>query len=134
MSYAREDDAQGWVSAVCQLLAQDQCEYSPEPLRFFFDTHAIRDMHDWQDRIQSGLRSSKIMLTFVSPNYFASEWCFREWVEHLRHQVHRLMGFESIAQVVLVPMAVSERTNSDRARWQQQLERIPSAAGLRGWQ
>ncbi len=53
----------------------DHRRFSTEPLRIFFDKHAINDMDDWRHRILGGLRASKILLVCLSPNYFRSEYC-----------------------------------------------------------
>ena len=85
LSYSRKDnvpldgslgsEAIGWVTALHRHILEDQRRFSTEPLNLFFDQHDIRDMDDWRQRIQAGLRSSKILLVCLWPNYFASEYC-----------------------------------------------------------
>jgi hypothetical protein len=81
LSYARADniarspDGQGWVTAFHErLLAQHQ-RYSGRPLKVFFDRAEIRDNEDWERRIYRGLRTSSLLIAFVSPNYLRSPWC-----------------------------------------------------------
>lgn len=108
ISYSRRDNevppdappgAKGWVTALVDQILADHRGFSTQPLRIFFDTEEIRDMDDWRLRILGALRNSKILLVCLSPNYFGSNYCRWEWDEHLRGQVHQLMGSDSIATV-----------------------------------
>ena len=105
LSYARKDDVpapvegQGWVAALHDQILADHRRFSTEPLRIFYDTRAIRDMDDWRHRILGALRSSKILLVCLSPNYAASEFCHWEWEEYTRRQVHQHMGGDSVAAI-----------------------------------
>ncbi len=112
---AQEQAAIGWVTALRDQILQDHRQFSTEPLRIFFDQDDIRDMDDWRHRILHGLRSSKILLVCLSPNYFASEYCQWEWDEYVRRQVHQLMGSESVATVYFVEVPGSnEQLNARR--------------------
>ena len=84
LSYSRRDnavpnsaspDAKGWVTALRDHILEAHRRFSTEPLRFFFDADDIADMDVWRHRILNGLRSSKILLVCLSPNYFRSEYC-----------------------------------------------------------
>ncbi|HJX52342.1 MAG TPA: toll/interleukin-1 receptor domain-containing protein, partial [Polyangia bacterium] len=110
LSYARKDDVpvagqeQGWVRALYDQILLDHRSFSTEPLRIFYDTREIRDMDDWRQRILGALRSSKILLVCLSPNYAASEYCRWEWEEYTRRQVHQRMGQDSIAALYFAEM------------------------------
>jgi TIR domain len=93
--YARRDDRpipetypHGWVTALKDHIIADHRLYETSPLRIFFDTHEIRDMDDWQDRVPGALRRSKVLLICVSPNYVASLPCRWEWEEYQARQAH----------------------------------------------
>lgn len=72
ISYARKDNTSGWVDALHEDILADHRMHSSRPLRIFFDKHDIHDLDDWRHRILGALRSSKILLVCLSPNYFAS--------------------------------------------------------------
>jgi tetratricopeptide (TPR) repeat protein len=127
VSYARKDDVpvpgekQGWVQALCDQILADHRRFSTEPLRIFYDTREIRDMDDWRHRILGALRSSKILLVCLSPNYAASEYCRWEWEEYTRRQVHRRMGQDSVATIYFVE--VPGATATEMAGWLTAVER-----------
>ena len=106
LSYARLDNQpipatfpRGWVTAIYEHILADHRKFSTAPLRIFFDTQEIKDGNDWRHRILGGLRHSKMLLVCLSPGYFASQFCRREWEEYVKRQVHQLMGSESVATV-----------------------------------
>ncbi len=121
LSYARLDNRpipetypHGWVTALHDHILADQRRYSTEPLRIFFDTHEIKDMDDWRHRILGGLRSSKILLVCLSPNYFKSQPCRWEWDEYLKRQTHQLLGSDSVATVYFVEVPGSDEHDNAR--------------------
>ena len=80
ISYARKDNETGMVAALVESIEADFAHFSPSmPLKVFFDKKSILDMQHWQDVLKRGLRQSKVMLAILSPAYFQSEWCRREW-------------------------------------------------------
>ncbi|MGH8531530.1 MAG: TIR domain-containing protein [Gammaproteobacteria bacterium] len=141
ISYARKDDAvqpgesshEGWISWLHRLLLAEQANYTTEPLRIFFDTQHIHDMDDWRHRIQGAVRDSRVLLACISPNYFASIYCAWEWEEHQRHQVHQLIGFDSIAAVQLLATKPAEQESEALSRWRTQLDRVHTTTDLRSY-
>ena len=80
VSYARADNAAGWISGFVEgILAEHKAFSGGRELTCFFDKEEIRNGHDWRHRIGHGVAESRVFLAFVSPRYFASEWCRREW-------------------------------------------------------
>jgi len=81
VSYARNDNANGWITRFIAELAVEHAMFAfDRPLKPFFDKYDIRSLDDWQQRIfNEGLAKSRLFVAFISPNYFASEWCRREW-------------------------------------------------------
>src|SRR5690606_14366770 len=84
ISYAHVDNQgehAGKVTALVEAIKADYLRFAGTPLKVFFDTDDIRSMDDWQVRILKGLRQSKMMVAILSPAYFASDYCRKEW-EH----------------------------------------------------
>ena len=80
VSYAREDNKSGWITGfVEELVAEHKTFSGGRTLTYFFDKADIHHFDDWQSRIHHALSRSRLFLAFVSPSYFASEWCRREW-------------------------------------------------------
>jgi hypothetical protein len=86
-------------------------------LTLFFDRHAIRSLDDWQHRIADGLAHSRLFLAFLSPRYFASEWCRREWKTWIDHEIakHILSQGAAPIYVVEVPRPRREHRRTRRA-------------------
>ena len=88
VSYARSDNrpfspgAEGWVSAVVRLLEEAAIE-AESPMRIFFDTQEIESGDYWEQKLRDALRSSRVLVAFVSPAYFRSSFCRWEWEQHL---------------------------------------------------
>jgi len=80
VSYSRSDNANGWISNfVEELLAEHRKFAAGRDLTYFFDKHEIGAGADWQHTLNHGIAHSKLFVAFISPNYFASEWCRKEW-------------------------------------------------------
>jgi len=80
VSYARADDRQGWVSTFLEQLCEEHRRFTGgRTLEVFFDREQIRSFDDWHQRIYTALATSRLFLAFLSPHYFASQWCRREW-------------------------------------------------------
>ena len=122
ISYARKDNTSGWVNALHQDILADHRAHSSRPLRIFFDTEAIKDLDDWRHRILGALRSSKILLVCLSPNYFSSGPCQWEFEEYIKRQIHQLIGSDSIAQIYFVTVVGSDEQRV-AAEWRALLRR-----------
>lgn len=118
ISYARQDNAEPhMVSALVEHLEADFARFSPsQPLRAFFDTRAILDMQHWQDVLKKRLRQSKVMLAVLSPAYFNSEWCRREWEEYVLVERSRTYPGEALAPIFIVAPSDLERIIPAEAR------------------
>jgi tetratricopeptide (TPR) repeat protein len=124
ISYAHKDDHDGWVTALVEAIKVTHLEYETIPLDLFFDTHEIRTMDDWEHRILRGLRHSKVMIAVLSPNYFGSEYCRKEWQIHLDHELDRSMQGEGLASIytVVVP-GFEDEAPAALAEWIANLKR-----------
>jgi hypothetical protein len=92
ISHARKDDAGGWVSGLRDAIYEDFRSFSCEPFKIFFDQSEIHSRHDWELRLRKGLRSSRVLLVCLSPNYLNSKYCRWEWEEFARLQARRADG------------------------------------------
>ena len=70
VSYAHADDHDGWLTELIKAIRAEHAEFTPTPLRVFFDRDEIRSMDDWQRRIFDGLHASRLMLAVLSEDYF----------------------------------------------------------------
>lgn len=103
ISYARKDNEDGMVTALVEVIQSDFAGFSPSvPLKVFFDKDVIKDMQDWRNRLQKGLRQSKVLLAVLSKAYFQSEWCRREWEEYIQVEQGRLYPGEALAPIFIV--------------------------------
>jgi hypothetical protein len=71
VSFAHADDQDENREKVVALVAAIKTDYlrvTGAPLRVFFDTHAIHSMDDWEAKILTGLRQSRMMVAVLSPN------------------------------------------------------------------
>jgi tetratricopeptide (TPR) repeat protein len=106
VSYARADNAGGWITGfVEELLAEHRRFTGGRTLTCFFDKADIRGLDDWQHRIHEALSRSRLFLAFISPRYFASEWCRREWRAWIDTEIakHILAGGAAPIYIVEVP-------------------------------
>ena len=111
VSYARADNRDGWISRfVEELLAEHRKFTGGREPTYFFDTHDIRNFDDWQLRIYDSLSASRLFLAFISPSYFASEWCRREWRTWIDLEIakHILSGGAAPVYFVEVPGFVAK--------------------------
>ncbi len=106
ISYARDDNKSGWISAFVDALVGQHATFAGERrLRVFFDKQSIGGLHDWRLRILEGITHSHVFVAFISPGYFASEWCRREWRTWIDHEIaaHTLSGSAAPIYIVEVP-------------------------------
>jgi tetratricopeptide (TPR) repeat protein len=103
ISYSRRDNLDGRVSDFVTLLREGYGTLTNGgQLSIFFDIRDIKGMDDWRHRILDGIRSSRLLLVFLSPNYLKSEYCAWEFHEYLKHEAARALLGEGIAAIYLV--------------------------------
>ncbi|MEC4747927.1 toll/interleukin-1 receptor domain-containing protein [Methylomicrobium sp. Wu6] len=102
VSYAHIDDSDGWVTELISAIEEEHSRFSPVPLLIFFDRDEIQTMADWEHRILTGLRDAELMLVVVSPAYFESRYCRKEWEIYLEHELDRAFPGEGVAPVYIV--------------------------------
>jgi hypothetical protein len=73
ISCARRDNSDDRVSGLVTISVQTYRSLTGgEELKVFFDTTQIHGMDDWEHRLLGGLRAARLLVTFLSPSYFAS--------------------------------------------------------------
>jgi tetratricopeptide (TPR) repeat protein len=103
VSYARADNADGWITQfVGGLLSEFRKFSGGHELMAFFDKDEIANGNDWQLRIAHGLANSRLFLAFISPNYFASEWCRKEWRAWIDTEISKHILTEGVRPVYIV--------------------------------
>ncbi len=78
ISYAHADDADGHVSEFVALLREVRDTQQYRSWQIFFDLKAIEPGDDWQQRL-TRVTAAGAMIVLLSPSYFRSEWCRKEW-------------------------------------------------------
>ncbi len=123
LSYARRDDAAGWVSGLRDAIYDDFREFSSEPFRIFFDTEEIVSHQDWEVRLREGLRSSRVLLVCLSPSYLRSNYCRWEWEEFARMRARRIASGDAVTGVYFVELGGDEDYDTAVAAWRHEVER-----------
>lgn len=98
----KRENGQGWVDVFCERLKTRHKHYAGRHLEVFFDKTEIQTAEIWENKIYAGLRSSRLFLAFLSPNYLKSEWCRREWEEYLRLEHTLARGDGGITPIYFV--------------------------------
>jgi hypothetical protein len=89
LSYARTDDRDiQFVSKLAKEMQRAFQSLTGRQLRIFVDTREIATAQIWRESISSALENSTVMVAALTPSYFTSEWCGREW-DHFRDQEER---------------------------------------------
>lgn len=104
ISYAHRDNARRQVTEFRDAISEDFQKFAGRELTIFFDEHDIPSMADWEKRIAQGLRESRLFLAVLSPNYFASAYCRREWEEYVRYEAMRQCLGEGVAPVYFIEL------------------------------
>ncbi len=64
------------------------------------------------------MRESKLLLAFLSPNHFYSEWRRREWEAWVEHEIARHILTEGTAPVYFIEMpGFPDSVEADVAAW-----------------
>lgn len=104
ISYAHQDNDHGQVKELCDAIFADFRQFGGRDLLVFFDERDIPSMADWEARIALGLRESRLFLAVISPSYFASTYCRREWEEYVRYEAMRQCLGEGVAPIYFVEL------------------------------
>jgi len=130
VSYARKDNQSGWITQFVADLLEEHRKFSAgRELKPFFDEHAITTGADWQLYLAHGIAHARLFLAFISPNYFTSEWCRKEWRAWLDAEIaqHILTAGVRPIYIVEVPGLTGKGQLSDQQLSQQlaELSKLP---------
>ncbi len=96
VSYAHKDDEDEFVSKqIVQRLRNDF------HFTIFFDKDNLKGMDNWHLRLPEGLVFSRMLLAILSPHYFESEYCRKEFDWWLNHEVHRYVLGDGTAPIII---------------------------------
>ena len=84
-----------------------------EKLRIFFDKSEIQNMVQWDSKIRSGLASSRFLIVLLSPEYFQSEYCAKEFDWWMKHEMHRCTLGEGTAPILIYDVANLQDSNAE---------------------
>ncbi|MBN8685328.1 MAG: toll/interleukin-1 receptor domain-containing protein [Chitinophagales bacterium] len=74
----------------------------------FIDTKRIENGDAWEQRLKNALAHSKTVVAVLTPSYFHSEWCAREFsVMRQRAQAHGLLSVENPGGLI-APVSISD--------------------------
>lgn len=103
VSYARKDNEGGWITQFLTDLQEEHRKFTGgREFRFFFDQNDIQSLDDWRHSIHEKLARSRLLVAFVSPSYFASEWCRREWRAWIDIEIAKHILSDGAAPVYIV--------------------------------
>ncbi|MFI5460288.1 MAG: tetratricopeptide repeat protein [Isosphaerales bacterium] len=138
ISYAHADDRdenREKVSALVEAIRDDYLRVIGAPLNVFFDTHAIHSMDDWEAKILTGLRDSRMMAAVLSPNYFQSDFCRREWEIYVETELAQALPGDGITPIYVVkhPAFEADPVEEQLRHWIKDLRRRQYIEWLPFW-
>jgi hypothetical protein len=88
LSYLRSNEiSRQWVNEIFYPLFEPLVsEALNKDAAIFMDTQDIRGGMFWEQKIKQALAHSRIMVSILTPRYFQSEWCMREFTVMLYRQ------------------------------------------------
>ena len=83
---------------------------------FSWITQEITTAQMWEREINTALRRSSLMIAVLSPDYFRSSWCGREWDGFIGVSRDRSMGYDITPYLKLIfPVKLKEWAGADRS-------------------
>jgi hypothetical protein len=79
ISYHRDPDFDRWMTKVFSILQKNLANYLGGQAKIFIDVRDIELGDRWTDELKDALRTSKCLIPFIEPAYFASQWCTAEF-------------------------------------------------------
>jgi tetratricopeptide (TPR) repeat protein len=129
VSYAHKDNDHGQVTALIEAIKREYTAFTKEPLREFFDDRDIKDGADWEARIATALAESKVLLAVLSPEYFTSKWCRKEFERFRDIEYARLFPGEPIQSIYIAVHPDFEHEPDDLVdEWLKHLRRTQSSS------
>ena len=126
ISYSRDDNREGSISEIVSLIRKDYRDFTGgEELRVFFDQREFAGIDDWRHNNLESIRSSRLLLACLSPNYLESEYCSWEFDEYLRRSAtHTPLARDSWPiYFVEIPVRSDRRFEQRAADWVAEFQR-----------
>jgi len=104
VSYARVDNQAGMIKQFIDAIVDEHQKFNGHrTLTYFFDQERIPNFSAWETEIfQKHLVRSRLFLAFLSPAYFASEICRREWQAWIDREISLHILSEGAAPIYFI--------------------------------
>ncbi|NBC02650.1 MAG: tetratricopeptide repeat protein [Bacteroidetes bacterium] len=102
ISYAHADNQEGRVDELVEQIRDIHREHYHDHLHIFYDREGIKTADDWEHQILTGLKQSKVMIAVITPNYFESDYCRKEWKHFIDQERDYALEHEGMANVYTV--------------------------------
>ncbi len=80
VSYSHQSSALNrWIHAFIDSLNDYLALELPDEPRVFLDPSRLSPSSMFPEALSEAMSRSKLLLAFITPSYFTSEWCGREW-------------------------------------------------------
>ncbi len=108
LSYASENNREGWVEQFERALSQELGDllgrqFDPKA-SVFFDKRDLEIAQSFPDRLQFAARDSAILVPLLSPSYLTSPWCNRERTEFQSRLSQGASVADCLAPVLVRPI------------------------------
>ena len=123
ISYSRDDNRQGQISEIVARIQKEYREFTGGgELRILFDKREFAGMDDWRQNTLDAIRSTRLLLVCLSPNYLQSEYCSWEINQYLRHKTAHAPVTENIVYFVEIPADSDKGFEQRAAGWVAELQ------------
>lgn len=130
-SYAHSDNQSGLVNKILKSMCETYQSLTGEQLRVFIDKAEIITADFWETKINKELSESRLLLALLSPSYFKSEWCRREWLHTERREpLINVVRRSPLVSGIIVPVLIFPL---NRARLSVEEKLLVTSAKRRQW-
>ena len=135
VSYAHALDHRADIEKVSALVRAIGAQYQREtgnPLRVFHNTGVLGSMDEWETTVLPGLRQSRLMIAVLSPAYFASPFCRREWELYVETELAMALPGEGIIPIYAerYPPFEADPVEPESQAW---IKDLRAAGASTGW-
>lgn len=134
VSYANYDNAYNQVDEVVETIRRLHFQQERSPLRLFYDREQSRGWDDWEKRLLVGMRSARVMVAMVSPAYFQSAYCRKEWEEYCKREMELSLAQEGIVPLYIIRVEeFDEDAENNLTAWYADLKNRAEWIDIRDW-
>ncbi|MCO6478447.1 MAG: toll/interleukin-1 receptor domain-containing protein [Phaeodactylibacter sp.] len=116
---SRELEKNPWVNAFCTKLKSKFHRLTGKPLSVFLDEDVLRAGEALNEKIEDGLRNALLFVPVLSPSYFESDWCIKEFnyfLEVIEKQALGEKRTNRIIPIVITPYDKESLPDSPEVR------------------